>query len=91
MESEKTIVEYKITGRTGDVANPERFLTLGMRGRPQIEISKGGWFVITGSMQNDDVFESVKDLRVLRGSLRDAMIKCDCHLVKIRVSLTVEE
>lgn len=87
----KSFVEYTITGKTKDPSNPKRFLTLGMRGRPQLEKrGNGDWFLITGCIR-DEVFENVKDLRILQESLRDAITKCDCHLVTVRVSLTVEE
>lgn len=85
----KRIVNYKITGQAKNESDPKHFLTLGMRGRPKLEIAKGNWFSITGSTR-DDVFENIQDLQILKESLREAIAKCNCSRIKIEVSLLLD-
>jgi len=89
----KKIVKYRITGRTGGESNPNHFSTLGMKGRPKVEISNGR-FSITGSSaedMQDKIFVNTDDLQILKESLRDAMTRCNCPKAKIEVSLHLVE
>ncbi len=80
------VVEYTITGQAKNEDDPKRFLTLGILGRPQVEIKEKGWFLITGSIR-DDVFENVENLQILQQSLREAITSCNCSRIKVKVSL----